>query len=102
MRAHAAPSGDRPALLPSQTRNSLVDIVGVELAAFEAEAQLRLTQLTTGQHSQARLVRIGHVINCFYMTQKRAGLSLRAMHDARHAPARDVRLRSVISCRRTA
>jgi hypothetical protein len=50
--------------IPSQAHNSLVDIVGVELPPFEAEAQLRLAQLTTGQHSQARLVRIGHVINC--------------------------------------
>jgi hypothetical protein len=63
----------RPAIvqrsLSSQTHDSLVDIVGVELAAFEAEAQLRLTQLTTGQHSQARLVRISHVINCTYKAQ---------------------------------
>jgi hypothetical protein len=49
---------------PAQARNGLVDIVGFELTAFEAEAQLRLGQLTTGKHSQARLVCIGHEINC--------------------------------------
>ncbi len=70
LRLRACARERRPAIvqrsIPAQARNGLVDIVGVELAAFEAEAQLRLAQLTTGQHSQARLVRVGHVINCTY------------------------------------
>ncbi len=95
VRLRACARERRPAIvqrsLPSQTHDSLVDIVGVELAAFEAEAHLRLTQLTTGQHSQARLVRIGHVINCTYTRRRIAQAyacvlrTMRAMH-----PARDI------------